>query len=52
MPYKSLKQSRFMHASHPKIAAKWDREAPGGLEKMAARSKRRKRRKRAGGVGY
>lgn len=27
MPYKSLKQMRYMHAKHPKIAKKWDREA-------------------------
>lgn len=26
MPYKSEKQRRFLHAKHPKIAAKWDRE--------------------------
>ena len=30
MPYKSEKQSRFMHSKHPKIAAKWDREMPAG----------------------
>ena len=28
MPYKSAAQSRFLHAVHPKIAAKWDREYP------------------------
>jgi hypothetical protein len=26
MPYKSDKQRKFMHAVHPKIAAKWDKE--------------------------
>ena len=26
MPYKSEKQRRFMHAKHPKIAARWDNE--------------------------
>lgn len=26
-PYESAKQNRFMHAQHPDIAAKWDREA-------------------------
>jgi hypothetical protein len=26
MPYKSDKQRRFMHAKHPKIAAKWDKK--------------------------
>lgn len=25
MPYKSAAQMRFMHAKHPKIAARWDR---------------------------
>ncbi len=27
MPYKSEKQRKFMHAKHPGIAARWDREA-------------------------
>lgn len=27
MPYKSEKQRRYMHAKHPKIAARWDAEA-------------------------
>jgi len=26
MPYKSKAQLRFMHARHPKIAARWDKE--------------------------
>lgn len=26
MPYKSLKQMRFLHAKHPEIARRWDRE--------------------------
>lgn len=29
MPYKSAKQRRFMHARHPDIAARWDREYGG-----------------------
>lgn len=29
MPYKSDKQRRFMHARHPKIAARWDKEYGG-----------------------
>jgi len=28
MPYKSDAQRRFMHARHPEIAARWDREYP------------------------
>jgi len=30
MPYKSDAQRRFMHAQHPKIAEKWDKEMMGG----------------------
>ena len=26
MPYKSAKQRKFMHAVHPDIAMKWDKE--------------------------
>jgi hypothetical protein len=26
MPYKSDKQRKFMHAQHPEIAARWDKE--------------------------
>lgn len=29
MPYKSDAQRRFMHAKHPKIAARWDKETGG-----------------------
>lgn len=28
MPYKSKAQSRFMHAEHPDIAKRWDKEYP------------------------
>lgn len=27
MPYKSKAQSKYMHAAHPDIAARWDAEA-------------------------
>ncbi len=27
MPFKSEKQRRFMYAKHPKIAARWTKEA-------------------------
>lgn len=27
MPFESEKQRRYMHAKHPEIAAKWEREA-------------------------
>ena len=26
MPYKSEKQRRYMHAKHPEIAKRWDKE--------------------------
>lgn len=29
MPYKSDKQRAFMHAKHPKIASRWDKEYGG-----------------------
>lgn len=28
MPFKSMKQERYMFATHPKIAAKWQNESP------------------------
>lgn len=33
MPYKSDKQRRFMHAKHPKIAARWDKKYGGKVKK-------------------
>lgn len=33
MPYASDKQRRFMHARHPKIAARWDAETGGRVKK-------------------
>lgn len=41
-PYRSAKQRRFMHARHPRIAARWDREYGGKIVKKTTR-KRRKR---------
>ena len=38
MPYKSEKQRKFMHAKHPGIAARWDREA-----KKKKKSKKRRK---------
>ena len=32
MPYKSEKQRRFLHAKHPEIAARWDREYGGTVK--------------------
>lgn len=45
MPYKSDKQRKFMHAKHPKIAARWDRETGGKVAK-------KKTKKRKGRKGY
>ena len=33
MPYRSAKQRRFMHAKHPEIAKRWDREMKGKRRK-------------------
>lgn len=38
MPYKSEAQRRFMHARHPEIAKRWDREYPN-QKKLPARAK-------------
>lgn len=45
MPYKSKKQRAFMHAKHPKIAAKWDREGAkiGGGKTKAQKVKAKKK---------
>lgn len=38
MPYKSEAQRKFMHAKHPEIAERWDKEHPAKKDK-----KKRKR---------
>lgn len=43
MPYRSVKQRRFMHARHPRIAKRWDRKYGGRIVKRKGRSRRRKR---------
>jgi len=35
MPYKSEKQRRLMHAKHPGIAARWDKEYGSEVKKSA-----------------
>lgn len=40
MPYRSAKQRRYMHARHPKIAARWDRKYGGKVHKKKGRKKR------------
>ena len=37
MPYKSLKQMRFMHAKHPEIAKKWDKKYGTKIKKKKGR---------------
>lgn len=37
MPYKSDKQRRFMHAKHPDIAKRWDKETGGKVVKKVAK---------------
>jgi hypothetical protein len=38
MPFVSEKQRRFMHAIHPEIAKRWDKETPKG--KLPMRKKK------------
>ncbi len=33
MPYASARQRRYMHARHPRIAARWDRKYGGKVRK-------------------
>ena len=37
MPYKSEKQRRFMHAKHPDIAKRWDKEGKNKIVKSKAK---------------
>lgn len=39
MPYKSDAQRKFMHAQHPRIAAKWDKKYGGGVKKGTKKGK-------------
>lgn len=43
MPYKSDKQRKFMHARHPEIAKRWDKETGGKVEKSKPKPKPKKR---------
>ena len=52
MPYKSRAQQAFMHARHPKIAARWDRETPDFSalpRKVGGYAKRGKKKAKKGG---
>jgi hypothetical protein len=44
MPYRSEKQRRYMHAKHPEIAQRWDREYGSKIKpKKKAKSTKRKK---------
>jgi hypothetical protein len=46
MPYASAKQRRFMHARHPEIAKRWDREYGGRtLDDLAGKRRKKPRRR-------
>ena len=40
MPYKSERQRKYLHAKHPEIAARWDREAKAKKQHAKRRGKR------------
>lgn len=42
MPYKSDKQRAFMHAKHPDIAARWDKEYGGKVVKTTKKKAQKK----------
>lgn len=42
MPYRSVRQRAFMHAKHPDIAARWDKETGG---KIVPKTKPKPKRK-------
>jgi len=43
MPYKSEKQRKFMHAKHPEIAERWDKEYGGKISKKKKFTKKKRR---------
>ena len=43
MPYRSEKQRRYMHAKHPDIAARWDKEYGGKVKPKKKPTKRKKK---------
>lgn len=49
MPYRSERQRRFMHAAHPKIAARWDKETGGKIVKSKATVKKKAVKRNAKG---
>lgn len=43
MPFKSKKQRKFMHAPHPEIAEKWEKEAKKAGEPAVQPTKKKKK---------
>jgi hypothetical protein len=39
MPYRSVKQRKYMHAKHPVIAKRWDKETGGKIVKKKGKRK-------------
>jgi hypothetical protein len=46
MPYRSAKQRKFMHAKHPDIAKRWDRDYGGKVQPKKRKSKGGRKRGR------
>lgn len=44
MPFKSEKQRRYMHAKHPTIAERWEKEAKRAGKSAVQKSKKRKKK--------
>lgn len=45
MPYKSEAQRRYLHANHPEIAKRWDKEYGNEPRKKALRKRINRRRR-------
>lgn len=41
-PYRSEKQRKYLHAKHPEIAARWDREYGGKVQPKKTKKKPKK----------
>jgi hypothetical protein len=44
MPYRSRAQFRFLHARHPELAKRWDRETPADYKHLPDHAKKRAHR--------
>jgi hypothetical protein len=45
MPFKSERQRRFLHAKHPEIAKRWEREEKKGKSETFKKARAKARRK-------